>query len=211
VRVAIAVPVGADEGVFDLEAELSAWLCSAGGIGPTMSWMTRLEVVEELPRTSNGSGANRGRHGSGKGGQIAVLWTSLDEEEGWTKPTVGEVEMVEAALLASQRDEYADLAILGAKAIPVIKLNKAYPYLKKYLEKGVLSLTDGGPEAAKGRYAVGVGVALTLLDEGIRKRQDAEGSPNESWILASQQALARGVLSMRPSFDELARETGVED
>ena len=86
-------------------------------------------------------------------------------------------------------------------------LGRSYAELRPFMRE----LTEQGVDRVKERYAVGTGVGLLLLEEELARRQKAgEGIPDE-WLHSSRRAVARGVLSMMPAFDEMAREAGLEE
>ena len=101
--------------------------------------------------------------------------------------------------------EYKDLAKVDAE-IPTIILNRTYSHLKTYVQARAAELTDEGKEQARERYAVGVGVALLILDQEVRKAGKAGRSPDEGALDAGRQAAARAVLSVMPDYDRLAKE-----
>ncbi len=74
--------------------------------------------------------------------------------------------------LAASAPEYKELAKVDAE-IPTIVLNRTYSPLKAYVQARAAELTDEGKEQARERYAVGVGVALLLLDQEARKAEKA--------------------------------------
>ncbi|MGW6278747.1 hypothetical protein [Kribbella sp. NPDC055071] len=207
VRVSIAVPDGADLGPYLINAEISTWPKSSGGLGPRFDWTTKLHLQEEIkPKDSGGtSGQSSGRHGSKDGGLVAMIWKSDVEMEGWTPATVGQIEMVPAKDLAGQREEYRELATIDAD-IPTVVLNRTYSHLKTYTAARAAELTEEGKEATRDRYAVGVGVALLVIDEDARKSQNAGRLMDDVAVAAGQRAAARAVLSVMPDYDRLAKE-----
>ena len=210
-RVAINVPESADLGNYKLEIELDDWSKASGGLGPRFEWTTKIEIIgEDTPRRSRrraGGGKDRGKSGPGEGGLIALIWKSeTDAGVDWTPATVGEMEMVSATDLAAKRPEYEDLAEVDAE-IPTIVLNLTYSPLKSYIQARAAELTDEGKERARENYAVGVGVALLVLDQEDRKATEKAGRPlDETALHAGQRAAARAVLSVLPAYDRLAKE-----
>lgn len=210
VRVSVAVPESADLGNYSIKATIPPWTKSSGGLGPQFEWITALEIVEEIlpkaPRTA--SGKIDGKHGPGEGGLVALIWRSESDkgQEEWDSSTVGEVEMVAGTELASLRDEYRDLAGVDSE-IPTVVLNRTYSPLKAYVHARASELTDEGKEQARDRYAVGVGVALLLLDLEARKSKKAGANIDEVALNAGRVAAARAVLSVLPDYDRLAKET----
>lgn len=208
VRISVAVPAGVDLGMFKLEVALRDWIRWAGGLGKSLSWTTKLEIVEtRLPR--NGGG-NTGTGGTGEGPLVAVIWKKIKEVDEWNAKTVGDVEQVPASILA-QRPDYQDLAPLGEVEIPTLELNEEFYVLKDYAGGRARELSEEGIERLRNRYAVGVGVGMLLLHEDVEKRRGGGETVSEEWIRNSQAAVARGVISIMPEFDTLAREAGLEE
>lgn len=209
VRVSVAVPLGAEEGIFELTASLRDWMKKAGGLGPTLAWTTKFEVVDEIRRGGSGPGSRKGKSGTSTGNQVALVWTSHEVQDDWDAATVGAVEMVMAVDLADEHIEYADLRALGDAEIPTIQINKDFYGLKKYLGARAREITDLG--AKRDQYAVGVGVGLATLYAEVEKLQK-EGQPvSERWIKDARLAVGKSVLAMMPGFDQLAKEAGLED
>jgi len=201
------------EGMYKLEAHIPEWSKASGGLGDPFHHTVKLEVVHEAkphPTGNTGAGAGSGHKGADQGGLVALVWTSDNEREDWTPKTVGEVEMVPAADLASRQPEYKDLAGLGVD-IPTVVLNSTYSHLKNYISARAADLSDTGRQQARNRYAIGVGVALLVQDEE-RRRADKAGHPvSDDTLAAGADAAARGILAVMPAYDQLAKEAGYED
>lgn len=214
VRVMVAVPDTLEPGSYQLEVVLEDWHRASGGIGPRLEWVTKLELVDEIAGRGSGAGkrttAGRGNGGPSEGSQVALKWSSPEHQDGWERITVGEVESIPAHVLASERDEYAELMALGSAEIPTVVLNEEYPPLKKYLESRNRELTN--VERPREQYATGIGVALLMLDQAEQKKRedDPSHSLDPDVRAASQRAAAAAVLAVMPAFDELAREAGLE-
>ena len=105
---------------------------------------------------------------------MALIWKSETDDgmDDWSAATVGEIEMVAGKDLADKRPDYAELAKADAE-IPTIVLNRTYSPLKAYVQARAVELTDEGKEQSRDRYAVGVGVALLVLDQQARKAEKA--------------------------------------
>lgn len=212
VRVQIQVPEGAMEGEFELTAHLKDWHKSTGGMGPAMSYKTKLVVVDEAaPR--GGAGTAKGNKGAADGGQVAVLWSTPEEYgDELNNATPGTVDEIDAATLAQASDEYKELAKLADQQIPTIVLNKTYAPYKGYIAARAKELTETGSQDASDRYAVGTGLGLLILHEDLKAREKASGQPIElEQVAVANEAVARSVLQMMPAFDRLAREAGVEE
>ena len=209
VRVSIAIPENADLGTYKLNAAIPIWSKTSGGLGPRFAWTTKIELVQETtpkppgPKTGKGSG----KSGPGGGDLVALIWKSETDDgmDDWSAATVGEIEMVAGKDLADKRPDYAELAKADAE-IPTIVLNRTYSPLKAYVQARAVELTDEGKEQSRDRYAVGVGVALLVLDQQARKAEKAGIAPDEATLDAGRQAAARAVLSIMPAYDRLAKE-----
>jgi len=150
-------------------------------------------------------GSDKGTKGPGQGDLVALIWKSDEDMDAWSPATVGEIEMVSGKDLAAEKPEYKDLATIDVE-IPTIVLNRTYSPLKKYVQARAAELTDEGKEQARDRYAVGVGVALLVLNEKRRKDEKENKIPDEDTHIAAAQAAARAVLSVLPDYDRLAKE-----
>lgn len=214
VRVMVAVPDTLEPGTYRLDVVLEGWQRAGGGIGPRLEHTTKVELVDEISGSGTGTGkpskSGTGSTGPGEGSNVALKWSSPDEQPGWERITVGEVEEIPAHVLAEARPEYAELAALGDVKIPTIVLNEEYPPFKKYLAGRNKELTNIA--RPKEQYAIGVGVALLLLNQDVKAREEAssKNAPDEGFVAEAQRAAARAVLTVMPSFDDLAREVGLD-
>ncbi|AZG47181.1 hypothetical protein [Gordonia insulae] len=209
VRVSIAVPDNADLGTYNLDVEIPEWTRTSGGLGPKFEWSTKIDIIEEAPSKPTGpkGGRDPGTSGPGDGGLVALIWKSEADDgvENWSAATVGEIEMVPAKDLAGQRSEYAPLAKVDGE-IPTIVLNRTYSPLKNYIQARAAELTDESKEKSRERYAVGVGVALLVLDQDARDAQKAGNPHDEATMEVGRRAAARAVLSVMPEADRLVKE-----
>jgi hypothetical protein len=210
VRVSVAVPDSEELGTYELRAVIPPWPKSSGGLGPRFEWTTKLELVRDISPKPPGPGAGpkTGRKGPGQGDLVALVWRSDENEEGWDPTTVGEILMVPGKDLAAERAEYEELRGVSDE-IPTIVLNRTYSPLKSYVQARAAELTDEGKEQARDRFAVGVGVALLVLDAQRRKDAKANKPTDDDAERVATQAAARAVLSVLPEYDRLARE--IED
>jgi hypothetical protein len=113
--------------------------------------------------------------------------------------------------MGGAKEEYKALAVLGETPVPTIYLNEDYAPLRRYVagrQKDMAS--EAGPERAKNRYAVGIGVGLVLLDQEAKKLAKAGRPIDEDALLACKRAAAQAALSVLPEFDQLAEEAGVK-
>ncbi|MFI7708776.1 hypothetical protein [Nonomuraea sp. NPDC049480] len=214
VRVMIAVPETAELGTYELRVVLDNWMRVAGGLGPRMEHVTKLELVEEIGGKGAGNGKpTKGANGTSgpiEGGNVALKWTDHEKQETWERITVGAVEDIPAQILAEQNEEYAELHKLGDVAIPTILLNQEYPPFKKYLASRNRELTT--VERPMEQYAVGVGVSLLLIHQELeRMKANDTPLPNDSFIEEAHRAAASAVLAVMPAFDEIAKEAGLTD
>lgn len=207
-RVMIAVPDEAKTGTFSLVASIEGWERLAGGIGGRLEWRTELEIVEQHERGETRPRPRRGQ-GAEEGSDVVLIWDDC-ARDGWNPSVPGSVEEVPAKDIAA-REEYKALAVLGETPVPTIYLNEDYAPLRRYVagrQKDMVS--EAGPERAKNRYAVGIGVGLMLLDQESRKLAKAGKPIGEEALLACKRAAAQAALSVLPEFDQLAKEAGVE-
>lgn len=209
----VAVPDDLEPGIHELRVGLDGWLRAAGGLGPALGHVTKLELVEAVEGSGSGTGKRTtgtdGTSGPSEGGLVALRWTNHDAEDEWQRTTVGAIQDVPAYILAEQPD-YSDLLPLGEMPIPTVLLNEEYPPFKRYLESRNRALTS--LERPKEQYAVGVGIALLLLDAEEKRRQKREAElPDPEYVAEVQRAAARGVLGVMPAFDDLAREAGLSE
>jgi hypothetical protein len=207
VRVLIAVPSDTELGVFTLRVAVPGWLKVSGGLGPELSWETKFEVVDKVDRRPPpGPGPEPGKRGPGQGHQIALVWRSHEQRPEWSAVTVGEIEYPRARDLAAEREEYADLAALGDQQIPTLVLNQDFAPLKSYLGGRVQDLGKERIDLMRDHYAVGVGVGILFLNQQDQRRIKQGGQPlDETAVDLARQALAHGMVSTLPRFDELAR------
>ena len=137
VRVMVAVPDTLEPGIHKLNVVLEGWHKASGGLGPRLEHTTKLELVDDVPGSGSGTGkpakTGSGTGGPGEGTNVALKWSSSDEQQDWERITVGAVEHIPARVLADVQPEYAGLVGLGDIKIPTIVLNEEYPPFKKYL------------------------------------------------------------------------------
>ncbi len=191
-----------------ITAGVRNWMKAAGGVGEDLEWTCQLEIVDGTKKPAK-SKSKKNKGGAGKGSQVAVLWRKNDDREDWTGGVPGEIEMVEASVLAAERDEYKHLAALGSQPVPTIVLNVDYSPLKRYEGERAKKHGKGTLDQARDRYGVGVGVGLLVLEERYRKLEN-EGKKRPTNTLAERQAVARAALALMPDFDRLVLEAGLE-
>lgn len=207
VRATIALADGANLGDFTLTACLSGWQRASGGIGPDLTWTTKLKVI--APRDERDRRRRRSSENPDSEGElIGLAWRGEDDFDDWHPGVPGHVEPVEASELATW-EEYGDLGDLGVTKIPTIFLNRDYRPLKRY-EAARTDLTQDGRDRARDRYAVGAGLGLLLLDRDLKAKSNGAGLSDEAELTAKQ-AAAQSALVMMPQYDRLASETGIAD
>jgi hypothetical protein len=205
VRVTVAVPDTDDLGIYELQATIPPWTRASGGLGPEFTCTTKIDVVDEIRLRPGGRPGDRsGRRGPSSGDLVALIWQTDAEVESWTPNTVGVLEEIPAATLAETTEEYRELIGLDGE-IPTIRLNTTYTHLKSYIQARTADLSAQGVEQCRERYAVGVGVALLCLSASHTGRRASSEQEEES-IAAAARAAARGVLSVLPDYDRLAKE-----
>jgi hypothetical protein len=172
VRVMIAVPEDAKLGEFDLVAGIYDWERASGGLGTSLEWQTRLEIVDEIRPPEPSTNGRRSRTGK-EGPQVALFWRNGDEI-GLTPASPGKVEPVPASILAKVA-EYSELAPLGDKPFLTIYLNNDYSPFKRYLSARQRDLTSSKVPHAKNRYASRSTTASAPADEapGSIRSEDA--------------------------------------
>lgn len=213
VRVLLAIPETTELGTYTVTARLADWHKAGGGLGPELEWTTKLELVEEIEGKNTGGGkrntnsGDSGESGVGAGGNVALRWTDHLSQENWSKTTVGEVEEIRAADLASSVSGYEELASLGDTEIPTISLNEEYPPFKSYLETRSRELTE--LDRPREQYALGVGLALLVINEGAQRAAKKDAPWPESVVAEAGRAAARGVLAVMPQFDQLIKQAGL--
>jgi hypothetical protein len=215
----VLVPEDAELTPCTLTALIDTWVRASGGIGPRFEWKTDVTLLGEVrPASSSqsrsGPGKKDGTKGAGAdGGLVALIWDDHEtgNQDGWDGHIVGDIDLIRGSLLAEKRPEYAELMQVDTE-IPTVVLNTSYRYLKEYMHSAAEELTDEGREARRDRYAIGIGVALLVLDAKQRKDEaKRSGSFSEDVLREAQRAAARGVLSVLPEYDLLYKEVEIGD
>lgn len=212
VRASLLVPEDVEVGTTaTITAAIRDWQKASGGIGEDFEWTTQLEVVETTKPDSEPKPNRNKKKTASKGAQVAVLWRSNDYAEDWSGGTPGTIELIEASVLAEKREEYKELAELGAQQVPTVVLNEDYSPLKRYEAERLKKHNEATLDQARDRYAVGVGVGLLVLEKRDRKLEK-EGKKLPPDTVTERQAIARAALALMPDFDKLVMEAGlVED
>lgn len=208
VRVLVTVPEGSQLGEFALIAGIYDWERCSGGLGASLEWKVRFEVVEQV-REPTPPANGRSKTTSMEGPQVAVLWRS-GHEVGLTAASPGKVESIPAKILAAARPEYAELATLGERPVLTIYLNDDYSPFKRYLAARQRELTDTKATQARRRYAVDLGVSMLVLENERANRIRRGESLDEALLEVARDAAAQGALSILPDFDRIAKDAGIE-
>lgn len=211
VRASLLVPDDVEAGdTATITASIRDWAKAAGGAGADLEWSTKLEIgSSRKPPAGPRRKPTKKEPKATKGSQVAVIWRDSAEQDGWTGAVPGEINFIEASVLASGRDEYAHLGELGSEQIPTVVLNSDYTPLKQYEAQRAKTRTGSTLDDARDRYAVGVGVGMLVLEEHARQ-MEKKGKARPVDDLVERQAIARAALALMPDFDKLIEEAGLE-
>lgn len=209
VRVSILVPDDVPVGdTATLTASVRDWMKASGGMGADLEWSCQLEIVGDTDTSNRRNTRGTGGDDSKAGSQVAVKWLRNEDRDGWSGHIPGEVEMIEAGILA-EADEYRHLAALGSQPVPTVMLNVEYSPLRAYEASRAKNRSKVAMDQARDSYGVGVAVGLLVLEERYRKLEKEGGARPENTV-AERQAVARAALALMPEFDAMARNAGLE-
>ncbi len=209
IRVLVAVPDDAKLGEFSLIAGVYDWQRAAGGLGSSLEWETKLEVVDEIrPANPDANRNGKGKLSATEGPQVALFWRNGDEID-LTPASAGKVEPVPAAKIAQLHPEYSELMEMKGDVL-TIWLNNDYAPYKRYLAARQRDLTEAKITHAQNRYAVDVGVAMLVLENDRQTRLKRRESLDERLFDVACDAAAQGALAVPPYFDQLAKDAGIE-
>ena len=198
IRVSVAVPEGTELGEYTLEASVTDWFRTGGGLGAPLRFPTKLTIVDEVDRSGPRGGGN-GRREPDRGGLVGVVWSTTEEQPEWDHNGVpGHVDQVPTATLA-ERPEYAPLKALGNVEVPTIFLNEDYNPLKQYVGARARDLSKRGIDDLRHRYVVGTGVGLLYLEQQLNTRIKKGEQISDEVALDARQADSRSVLSTMPA------------
>ena len=93
-------------------------------------------MVETIRPDKSKPKKNKKKNTVSKGAQVAVLWRSNGYSENWHGAVPGEIELIEAQVLAAEREVYQELASLGSTQIPTVVLNGDFTHLKRTRRSG---------------------------------------------------------------------------
>jgi hypothetical protein len=210
VRASLLVPDDVEVGTkATITATLRDWVKASGGLGGDHEWKSELQVVDPARTLTTAARKRRKTKTASEGVQVAVLWRGNNDYDDWTGAVPGQVDMIEAHVLAAEREEYKSLASLGSQHVPTVVLNTDYAPLKRYESERAKTKSEATLNEARDRYAVGVGVGLLVLKErDVRIQKQGKKPPDDT--LLERQAIARSTLALMPDFDKLIHEAGLE-
>jgi hypothetical protein len=154
-------------------------------------------------------------------GQVALLWSQTESEEGWTDDTAGDLQLVPGtALTAADPTAYAAYKDITTP-IPTVVINKAFLLWNTYIRN--LSASEEIIRGRRDDYSVALGVAIAELwmreeklvearDAWERRGKSGEEPPSAMTVIQRRRAIsiaARGIISVLPSFDRIAAAIAV--
>ena len=198
IRVSIAVPMDADLTTATISVRVPSWPSAHGGLRSGLEATTEIQIVDETDAPPPPSPPPQGKKVRGPA-LVDTTWTNHEEEATWEANTPGEIELVEASVLAALGGERQRFAGIDGD-VNHIKLNEEYAPLKAYTSAGAKSVGDEGVAQRKDRYALGLGVYLLITHEQLRRKLKS-GEPIDDDVVADNcRAAAQGVLAVLPRF-----------
>jgi hypothetical protein len=210
-QLSIFTPIETDLDTYKLEVVLS-WAGENGG-REDLRWPIAMHVVDEMrpPKSTSGKGKNK----PSTKGDVAIIWSDLDEQSDWTVAVAGDLQDLKGSDLAVASKTYKDLARVG-DLIPTVVLNDKFKEFEAYVNSVVSRTTDSAIETRRERYALAVGIAIANLyanEKKLRMAHDAwvqaKGSGaepdkpmTEAQLRRAVAEHARGVVALLPDFDE---------
>lgn len=208
-RVSIAVPMDADLTTAKITVRVPRWPSVHGGLGIGLQTTTEIQVVDETDTPTPPTPSPNKRKKVRGPALVDTTWTTHEEEETWDANTPGEIEVVDASVLAALGGERQRFDGIDGD-VRHIKLNEEYAPLKAYTSEGAKSVGDEGVARRKERYALGLGVYLLITHRQL-DQQRKSGEPIDDTAVADNcRAAAQGVLAVLPDFDLLASEAGLD-
>ena len=208
-RVSVAVPMDADLTKATITVRVPSWPSTHGGLGPGLQTTTEIQIVDETDTPAPPSPPpKRGKKKRGPA-LVDTTWTNHEEETTWAANTPGEIELVEASVLAALGGERQRFAGIDGDVYH-IKLNEEYAPLKAYASAGAKSVGDEGVARRKDRYALGLGVYLLVAHGQLRRKRKSGESIDDDAVADNCRAAAQGVLAVLPDFDLIATEAGLD-
>ena len=209
-RVSIAVPMDADLIAAEVTVTIPSWPSPHGGLTTGLATTTAIQVIDEAdPPQPPPSPTPRDKRRVKGPALVDTIWTNHEKEPTWEANTPGEIEIVDASVLAALGGERERFAGIEGD-VHHIKLNEEFAPLKVYVSSIAHSVGDQGVARRKDRYALGLGVYLLLAKEQVRRKRESGEAVDEASVASSCRAAAQGVLAVLPDFDTLAAEAGLD-
>lgn len=210
IRVSIAVPMDADLTSATVSVEIPSWPSPHGGLRAGLATTTEIKIVDESdPPKPPAPPPPKDKKKVRGPALVDTTWTSHEKEVAWEANTAGEIELVDAEVLAALGGERERFAGIEGD-VHHIKLNEEFAPLKAYTSSIAKSVGDEGVARRKDRYALGLGVYLLLTEEGARRKRESGELIDEASHVASCRAAAQGVLAVLPDFDTVTAEAGLD-
>ena len=182
-----------------LTVTVPSWPSTHGGLGVGLQSTTEIQVLDEIDKPSRPPPPpKKGKKVRGPA-LVDTTWTNHEEEENWGANTPGELELVEASVLAALGGERQRFAGIDGE-VHHIKLNEEYAPLKSYTSIGAKAVGDEGVARRKDRYALGLGVYLLVTHEQLRRRRESGEPIDDDVVIDNCRAAAQGVLAILPRF-----------
>lgn len=137
---------------------------------------------------------------------VPIVWKSLPE-----RLNVGLAEQLEASQVAEACIEYADLAPLGERLIWGSDAERRLCAVQKVRRASVRDVSDRTRESRRRRYALAVGTGLLAFEVEAKKKREAGTAISDDVVDVVRQSIAAAVLADLKAYDELAKETGIEE
>ena len=208
IRVSIAVPMDADLTTATVTVEVPSWPSTHGGLSAGLAATTTIQIVDETEPPPPPPAPKDRRKVKGPA-LVDTTWTNHENEPTWEANIPGEIETVDASVLAALGGERERFAEINGD-VHHIKLNEEFAPLKAYASSIAKSVGDEGVARRKDRYALGLGVYLLLSEEQVRRKRESGEPIDEPSVAANCRAAAQGVLAVLPDFDTLTAEAGLD-
>ena len=209
IRISVAVPMDADLSTATITVRVPSWPSARGGLGIGLQTTTEIQIVDETDIPTRPSPPPNKQKKVRGPALVDTTWTNHEEEETWDANTPGEIELVEASVLAALGGERKRFDGIDGD-VHHIKLNEEYAPLKAYASAGAKSVGDEGVARRKERYALGLGVYLLITDQQLQRKRESGEAIDDDAVADNCRAAAQGVLAVLPDFDLLAAEAGLD-
>ncbi|MER7558828.1 hypothetical protein ABTZ46_17920 [Nocardioides sp. NPDC126508] len=201
-RVGMLIDPETTPGTYSVDFDL-AWFSDDGTV-KVLNWITKVEVVTEMPEKPRGQGTPKLQ----PEGSVAFIWGGRNDFDGSDK-VAGKLELMPGGALAQHDSTYS--AYKSIPAVPTVVLNQDFKDWAAYHTRVVKAKSDEAAEARKDRYAIAVGSAVADIwanEEDLEKarRDGSEGSDLPEPMSAEQRNravnhAARTALVLLPDFD----------